>query len=212
MVERAGMKLQDLLVKDPWKGKDCGRENCFPCTTKLRKEKGSMKDCTKRNLIYEIKCTTCEEKAHKQIEDEFEDAEIVKERKKEARLYKYIGETSRSAYERGFEHLDKLASLSTQSMMLRHMVDQHEGEDMGKVKWDMEIKEFKKSAFERQIKEGVLIQRESEKHNILNSKSEWNQSTIPRLATRVKTKNYGRWKQNYKEKGQRRQNLRERSD
>ena len=84
---------------------------------------------------------------------------MLKERKKEIKKYVYVGETSRSAYERGFEHLDKLASLSSNSMMLRHMLDLHEGEDMAKVKWGMKVLEYKRTAFERQIKEAVLIQR-----------------------------------------------------
>ena len=39
IVERAGVKLQDILVRDPWKGRDCGRLNCFICNTKVMKEK-----------------------------------------------------------------------------------------------------------------------------------------------------------------------------
>ena len=68
-------------------------------------------------------------------------------------------------------------------MMLRHMLDLHEGEDLAKVKWGMKILEYKRTAFERQIKEAVLIQRISEHHTILNSKSEWGQSTLPRMTT-----------------------------
>ena len=73
VVERAGMKIQDLLVKDPWKGKDCGRENCLLCTTKMITGKGKRKDCTKRNLVYEIKCMTCDENAEKELEKEYDD-------------------------------------------------------------------------------------------------------------------------------------------
>ena len=83
------------------------------------------------------------------------------------------------------EHLDKMATLSSQSMLLRHILDQHQGEELTEVKWGMKIIEFKKSAFERQIKEAVLIQQEAKNHTILNSKSEWNQSAIPRLTTRT---------------------------
>merc|ERR1712240_192915 len=59
------------------------------------------------------------------------------------------------------------------------------GEELTEVKWGMIIIEFKKSALERQIKEAVLIQQEAKNHTILNSKSEWNQSAIPRLTTRT---------------------------
>ena len=31
IIEKAGNKLEDILIKrDPWKGADCGRPNCFP--------------------------------------------------------------------------------------------------------------------------------------------------------------------------------------
>ena len=63
IVERAGSKLENILTsKDPWKGMDCGRKNCFLCTTKTITGKNLNVDCTKRNLLYEIKCLTCEKR------------------------------------------------------------------------------------------------------------------------------------------------------
>ena len=105
--------------------------------------------------------------------------------KEKVKIAKYIGETSRSGYDRGYEHLDKLASLSSDSHMLKHMVDKHQGEDLSSVKWGMFIIKFLRTAFERQILEAVTIQQESENHDILNSRSEWNQVALPRLTTRA---------------------------
>ena len=35
IVERAGLKLEDILHKaDPWQGLDCGRARCMLCLTK----------------------------------------------------------------------------------------------------------------------------------------------------------------------------------
>ena len=99
-----------------------------------------------------------------------------------------MGETGRSGYESGFEHLDQLASLSKKSVMLRHMEDKHEHEDFSEGKWGMLITRYKRSAFERQIDEAVTIERESKNSEILNSKSEWNQSQLPRLVTRIGNK------------------------
>ena len=62
--------------------------------------------------------------------------------------------------------------------MLKHMLDKHEEEDMKDVKWGMFILEYKRLAFERQISEAVKIQEESSNRNILNSKAEWNQSSL----------------------------------
>ena len=69
--------------------------------------------------------------------------------------------------------------------MLRHMLDKHEGVNMSNIKWDMFTKEYKRNAFERQIEEAVTIEREMRKSEILNSKSEWNQCSFPRLVTRM---------------------------
>ena len=40
-------------------------------------------------------------------------------------LYKYIGETHRSALERGWEHLNDMAGLRSTSHMLKHTVAKH---------------------------------------------------------------------------------------
>ena len=187
IVERVGRKLENILSsRDPWKGLDCGRQNCFLCNTKTLTGKDINKDCKKRNILYEIRCLTCENMEHKRIEETFEDdLEKQKEMKEKIQVPKYIGETGRSAYERGFEHLDQLASLSSKSVMLRHMVDKHGEKEFSEITWGMFIRDYKRSAFERQIDEAVTIERESKATEILNSKSEWNQSQLPRLVTRI---------------------------
>ena len=78
------------------------------------------------------------------------------------KIPRYIGESSRSAYERGYEHLDKLVSLNSQSHMLRHMVAVHEGEEFENIKWGMFILKYLRTAFERQIEEAVSIQKYAE--------------------------------------------------
>ena len=188
VVERCGVKLKDLLTgKDPWKGKDCGRENCFICATKLLTGKNLTSDCTSRNVVYEIKCITCEKAELARIvgktSEEKESSETTNN--KNIPTAKYIGETSRSGYERGLEHLDKLASLSSQSHMLKHMLDKHEDTDFSEVQWGMSILGKKRSAFERQITEAVTIMKESKKHDILNSKAEWSQCSLPRLTSKM---------------------------
>merc|ERR1712208_18216 len=48
IVEKAGNKLENILAgKDPWKGMDCKRKNCFICSTKALTGKDMNKDCTK---------------------------------------------------------------------------------------------------------------------------------------------------------------------
>ena len=70
IVERTGTKIQDILTKaNPWKGQDCQRTNCLLCITKQRTEKNQMQDCHKRNLVYETRCITCENKERERIEN-----------------------------------------------------------------------------------------------------------------------------------------------
>ena len=187
VVEKAGQKLEHILAgKDPWRGKDCRRPNCLLCSTKVRTGKELNKDCSKRNITYEIKCLTCETKMLEEIELEAgDDNEKRKELEKNLQVPKYIGESSRSAYERGFEHLDMLARLSSKSMMLKHILAVHENKDMSEIEWGMSITSYKRSAFDRQIDEAVRIDREFRNNkNILNSKSEWANSALPRLVAR----------------------------
>ena len=143
------------------------------------------KDCTKRNILYEIRCLSCEDKEKTRILESEIDEKEKNEKIKSIKIPTYVGESSRSAYERGYEHLDKLASLNSSSHMLRHMVDVHRGENFEQVKWGMFIVKFLRSAFERQIEEAVRIEKVADSGNILNSKSEYNNCTLPRLVTRI---------------------------
>ena len=137
-------------------------------------------DCTKRNIVYKIQCLTCAYREIEKIEKLFEDEDESEKKQKisEVQAPTYIGESSRSAFERGLEHLNQLATLNRKS---------HEGEDFSDVKWGMFIVAHKKSAFERQIEQAVMIERISKNTEILNSKSEWNSSALPRLVTRMGT-------------------------
>ena len=187
IVERSGRKLEDILThNDPWKGADCKRPNCFLCNTKTLTGKDLKKDCTKRNILYEIRCLTCEHEQKEHIEELCKnDPELKRKMETHMKVPRYIGESGRSTYERGYEHLDQLASLSNKSHMLKHMIFKHEDQDFSQIKWGMFILAYKKNAFERQIEEAVLIDREAKKSEILNSKSEWNQCSLPRLVTRM---------------------------
>ena len=186
VVEKSGIKLENILTKNnPWKGMDCKRPNCLLCMTKTLTGKQLKKDCTKRNILYEIKCLTCEERMKTSIEENEGDEEKRKDLITNMEVPRYVGESGRSAYERGFEHLDKLASLHSNSHMLRHLVDAHEGKDFKDVSWGMFIIKFMRTAFERQIEEAVTIQHRSKEKDLLNSRAEYNQSALPRLVARL---------------------------
>ena len=186
IVEKAGMKLENILTKNnPWKGQDCGRPNCLLCMTKTLTEKEMKKDCSKRNILYELRCLTCEERIRKKIVESEDDEDEKKRKLKNMKVPRYVGESSRSAYERGFEHLNNLTSLSNKSHMLRHIVEEHPGEKFEDVKWGMFILKYLRTAFERQIEEAVHIQQGVDEGVLLNSKAEYIQSSLPRLVTRM---------------------------
>ena len=87
------------------------------------------------------------EKEEKKLEEIFEDEKILKEKKKEIKIYKYIGETSRSAYERSLEHQMSMRTLNSDSYMLKHLIDQHEGEDMEVQRFGIKVVRFTQSLF-----------------------------------------------------------------
>ena len=69
--------------------------------------------------------------------------------------------------------------------MLRHLVSEHEHQDFSEIKFGMRIIKFTKTSFERQILEAVVIEQENKKNNILNSRTEYNRSSLPRLTTKL---------------------------
>ena len=104
--------------------------------------------------------------------------------------HKYIGETARSAYERGWEHQESLRKLEEDSHLLKHVANHHQGVPMEKISFGMRVVQFTRSALERQVLESVLIQEEGKKHEIMNSKSEYSRCSIPRLTTKLGDKEY----------------------
>ena len=153
--------------------------------TKLRTGKLTSQECSKRSLVYETHCLNCEEIEGQKIEKmEVEDQEKI-EMKRKVKLYKYVGETSRSSYERGWEHYNDMVTLKNKSHMLKHAIINHPGQDILDVKFGMKVVQFCKSSFERQILESVVIQKERNDHNILNSRAEYNRCSLPRLTTQL---------------------------
>ena len=205
VVERAGEKLVDNLHRsNPWEKTPCGREDCRFCSSKEEKLWGK---CKSRNIVYENECYTCLEKIEEEKETTGETVNIVVEntmennkgkRKSENRekeverkskdseertKYKYIGESSRSGYERVNEHWKDFENLNPRSHILKHYLDKHQDIPMNKLNMRMKVLKTYKSSFERQIGESVHIN-----HNLglnvhlLNSKNEYNRCSIPRLA------------------------------
>ena len=98
---------------------------------------------------------------------------IDNKNKTETRIYKYIGETNCSSFERGSEHNSDMRLIKTGCHMLQHVLDKHEGETLDEVDFRMKVVTFHKLVFERQINESVLIQ------------VEYNRCQIPRISIKM---------------------------
>ena len=82
----------------------------------------------------------------------------MEEKKKESdqKTYRYIGETSRSTYER--EHLADLKNLNPGSHLLKHVI-KHHIINPDQLEFRMKILTTHFTAFDRQITEAVKITR-----------------------------------------------------
>ena len=107
--------------------------------------------CFTRNILYSHQCTECRKV--------------------------YIGESSRSAYERGGEHQDDFRKQKDDSHQFKHTENEHQGPNPPKFEFRV-IGTFR-SAMTRQIAEAVRIRREGDA--ILNSKGVFNRCKLPRL-------------------------------
>ena len=111
------------------------------------------------------------------------------ERKKEVGIkrnynVKYIGESNRSGYERGREHIAQFRNMEERSHLMKHYLKYHKNIGLEDMEVGMRIRSTFKSAMERQVAEAVAICRdESQGISLMNSKAEYNRCKLPRLNT-----------------------------
>ena len=189
VVERAGEKLEEVLHKsDPWENVDCQRENCKPCKSSYSMEKPKFKNCKRRSIVYKVWCKTCkkesEEKRNKNKSENKNKRKREEMDKGNEETFTYIGETSRSAMERGEEHLKDLEFRRSKSHMLKHIVMYHGESEPEKIDFAMEILSSHRSSFERQIREAVLIERMDGPYS-MNSKLEYSRTVIPKIKMKM---------------------------
>ena len=111
----------------------------------------------RENVLYSIICEDCKSKE---------------------RSVEYWGETGRDCFSRGGEHVKGCREQNEDNPMWKHIVDSHEsigGEEL----FSMRMEAGFRKPLARQIREGVEI--ESCKGELMNSKSEWYNSKIPRI-------------------------------
>jgi len=110
---------------------DCERGDCVVHAF------GGKGNCNKEGAVYQGDCKTCAEKGVKSI---------------------YIGETSRSTYVRGQQHLKAMQNpvqSKNKNAFAKHIIEKHgDGE---KVKFGFKIVKNFAKPLERQVREGVEI-------------------------------------------------------
>ena len=92
---------------------------------------------------------------------------------------RYIGESARSAYERGAEHLKGYESESVKNHMHKHHQIDHQGE-VSPPEFSMKVVKSHQSPLYRQIHEAIMILKHESA--TLNSKGEYNRCQLPRLS------------------------------
>ena len=164
VVENAGTALKRIFSStNPWGSRECGRPDCVVCS----QGDEQIQDCRRRNILYENRCTTCH------VESKKEDPKLSGTGKGI-----YVGESSRSMYERGKEHeADRVGELE-ESHQIKHWVLDHP-ELYAPPKFKFKVVSTLRDALTRQLSEAVRIELRGE--DILNSKSEFNRCKVPRL-------------------------------
>ena len=156
VIEQGGLKLKHALTNpDPWGNMGCHRPQCTTCT-----QEDQMGKCKARNQVYQNVCRLCEEKGTST---------------------RYLGETSRSLWERNGEHQSDALNRGSLSHMRDH-VQEHHPERLGDILEIFSMRRVKSctSALQRQIREAVEIGGNSGS-SLLNSKREYNRCILPTL-------------------------------
>ena len=120
MVEMGGTKLGQLFANtDPWSGGACERADCYTCHQGGGADK--LEDCFRRNILYESRCMVCTEEQQKREEG---NVGTNKRKRKAGVDYNmkgiYVGESSRSLYERTKEHRADAVGDAPDSHMRKH--------------------------------------------------------------------------------------------
>ena len=93
-------------------------------------------------------------------------------------ISQYIGESARTLFDRGQEHLKAHKTRNPESVLVEHELQHHQRQI---VDWSMEAVSFTGSNLVRQAKECQLIQMSTAR--LLNRRREWGQNLPPKLTT-----------------------------
>ena len=122
--------------------------------------------------MYESRCGTCEDRAGGEAKRKR--MKISEDKIKGNNIY--VGETSRSLYERCKEHIRDGQQKKEDSHIAKHWDDCHAGEEMPRFRFRI-VKSFS-DCLSRQVAESVRIDL---REGVLNSKSVYSRNRLPRL-------------------------------
>ena len=132
--EEVGCKIRDKIsnARDPWMKEHCRRENCFMCTS------GNVGDCWQTNATYVVICNVCMELENKEVE--------------------YFGESGRTLFSRGLNHLTGLRLGTKGNVLHEHNKEAHKHFKMTREHWTMKMTGRYRTNIERQASEGLQIE------------------------------------------------------
>ena len=156
-IEQSGHSLQNLLEKsNPFSDGGCGRDNCFQDSS-VQTGNSRCIQCDKAGIGYAIRC----------LEPVCQEQDVC-----------YHGETARSCFARGLEHLQNLKNKKKDSVLFKHSHNVHNGDP--NVKYEMRaLKSYGRDNLTRKTNEAVRIN--EHKGVKLNSRAEYRQPKIPRV-------------------------------
>ena len=125
-------------------GIQCERGDCTTCT----QEGEDLPDCTTRGIVYELICRKCNPGATRPGPFKMANKTVPSV---------YVGESSRSVYERAGEHWNAYRKRNSDSHIWKHHLVHHEG--VGEPEMTFKVVGTFKSALSRQIFEAVRIRR-----------------------------------------------------
>ena len=148
-VEEMGRTIREMVVRKDPDPKHCGRSNCFTC-----KEKPGA--CMRAGIVYRITCMTCKQGGQDTV---------------------YIGESARTSWDRGVEHLYALEKGNLESPLVEHAEEDH---PQAPRDFKMEVLQFTSRNLIRQATEAMQI-RKHRNSKVINRKGEWGENLPPKL-------------------------------
>ena len=179
IVERAGKSLKSQLTRSGSEGR-CRNREC------IVHRSGGKGDCGTEGVVYRGVCMTCKERGNASIPGD--NGEVIRVNSEQRRSVEsvYYGETSKSCYTRGRQHVENLenerSSNRTSNAFVRHRDLYHRGEEES-VRFKVDVVRKFKKPLQRQVWEGVEIH-SSEAGILMNSKLDHYQPAVGRVEIR----------------------------